>query len=76
MRRWKFPGARLDWRASPPARLMKGPGPRGEPAPPKARRLPGALGWILLVALLAVVAFVFFRQNGFINSSGVQPYPY
>jgi len=55
---------------------MKAPGPRGEPAPPKARRLPGALGWILLVALLAVVAFVFFRQNGFINSSGVQPYPY
>ncbi|HTT55512.1 MAG TPA: hypothetical protein VMF63_00260 [Opitutaceae bacterium] len=55
---------------------MKAPAPRGEPAHPKARRLPGSLGWILLLALAAVAAFVFFRQNGFISSSGIQPYPY
>ena len=55
---------------------MKAPAPRGEPAPPKTRRLPGSIGWILLLVLVAVATAVFFRENGFINSSGVQPYPY
>jgi len=55
---------------------MKIPVARGDPAHPKARRLLAPFGWVLLVAMLAVVAFVFFRHNGFINASGIQPYPY
>jgi len=41
-----------------------------------ARRVVNGLEWCLLVALLIAVAYVFFRRNGFINPSDIQPYPY
>jgi hypothetical protein len=34
------------------------------------------VGDIAFLVILAAVVFVFFRENGFVGSGGIQPYPY